>query len=131
VAAYFVVDLLILVSLSDLACRHIAELDSGSGSDWPVVDSASFVESAVVGAYVVMEVVLVLAVVDVLAQAGHVTIQAFLDPVVPLVLALVLVHAVHLDLVQEASAFALDLVHVQMISEQSSYSAGSHLLDFP
>ena len=122
-----------LVFLSFLAFQRIAGLedfgsDSGSGSDWLVVDSASFVVFAVVEAYVVMEVVLVLALEDV--QVDHVMIQVVLDPVVhavPLVLAPVL----DLDLVpvQAASASALD--HAQVISKQSSYSAGSHLLDFP
>lgn len=115
-----------LVFLFFLALQRIAGLegfDSGSGSDsdWLVVDSASFVEYAVVGAYVVMEVVLVLAPEDVLVD--RVMIQVCLDQVVLLVLVLVP------DLAQAASASALD--HVPATSKQSSCSAGSHLLDFP
>ena len=133
-AACSVADLLNLVFLFFLAFQRIAEIDSdfdlgsgfGSGSDWLVVDSASFVEYAVVEAYVVMEVVLVLAPEDV--QVDHVMIQVFLDPVV---------HAAHLVLapvldlvpVQAASASALD--HAQVTSKQSSCFVGSHLLDFP
>ena len=115
-----------LVFLSFLAFQRIAGLedfgsDSGSGSDWLVVDSASFVGYAVAGAYVVMVVGLVLAPEDVLVD--HVMSQVFLDQVVLLVLALVPV------LAQAASASALD--HVPATSEQSSCSADSHLLDFP
>lgn len=121
-----------------LAFQHIAEtdsdfgseldFDSGSGWDWLVVDSASFVEYAVVGAYVVMGVVLALALEDV--QVDHVMIQVFLDQVVHVV-RLVLAPVLDLALVpvQAASASALD--HAQVTSRQSSYSAGSHLLDFP
>jgi hypothetical protein len=137
-AACLVADRLILVFLFFLAFQRIAEIDSdfdlgsevGSDSDWLVVDSASSVEFAVVEAYVVMEVVLVLALEDV--QVDHVMIQVFLDPVVHVVpLALVLVPDLGLDLVpvQAASASALD--HAQVTSKQSSYSVDSHLLDFP
>jgi hypothetical protein len=127
-AAYSVADLSNRVFLFFLAFQRTAETDSdfgfgsGSGSDWLVVDSASFVGYAVVGAYVVMEVVLVLGLEDV--QVDHVMIQVFLDQVVhavPLVLDLVPVQA--------ASASALD--HAPATSKQSSCSVDFHLLDFP
>jgi hypothetical protein len=137
-AAYSVADLSNLVSLFFLAFQRIAEIDSdfgfgsgsGSGLDWLVVDSASSVGFAVVGAYVVMEVVPVLALALEDVQVDHVMIQVFLDQVVHVV-RLVLAPVPVLDLVpvQAASASALD--HAQVISEQSSCSAGSHLLDFP
>jgi len=128
--ACLIVDPSNLAFLSFLAFQRIAETDSdfgfgsGSGSDWLVVDSASFVGSAVVEGYVVMEVVLVLE--DV--QVDHVMIQVFLDQVVhavPLVLGLALAPV----LVQAASASALD--HAQVISKQSSYSVDSPLPDSP
>jgi hypothetical protein len=133
-AACSVGDLSNLVFLFFLAFQRIAETDSdfdfdsgsGSGSDWLVVDSASFVVCAVVVAYVVMEVVLVLAPVDV--QVDHELIQVFLDPVVHVV-RLVLVPVLDLVPVQAASASALD--HAQATSKQSSCFAGSRLLDFP
>jgi hypothetical protein len=143
-AACLVADLSNLVFLFFLAFQRIAEIDSdfdlgsgfGSGSDWLVVDSASFAEYAVVEVYVVMEVVLVLALEDV--QVDHVMIQVFLDQVVHAV-RLVLVLAPVLDLVpvldldlvlvQAASASALD--HAPATSKQSSCSVDFHLLDFP
>jgi hypothetical protein len=132
-AACSVGDLSNQVFLFFLAFQRIVDFDfdfdfgfdsgSGSGSEgWLVVDSASFVEYAVVEAYVAMEVVLDLAPENV--QVDHVMIQVFLDPVVHVVrpvLAPVLVQA--------ASASALD--HAQATSKQSSCFAGSHLLDFP
>jgi hypothetical protein len=137
-AAYSVADLSNLVFLFFLAFRRTAEtgsdfgsefdFGSGSGSDWLVVDSASFAGFAVVEAYVVMEVVLVLALEDV--QVDHVMIQVFLDPVVHVVpLALDLVPVLVPVPVQAASASALD--HAQATSKQSSCFAGSRLLDFP
>lgn len=127
-----VADPSILAFLFFLAFQRIAGTDSdfgfGSGLDWLVVDSASFVVFAVVEGYVAMEVVLGLVLEDV--QVDYVMIQVYLDQVVhavPLVLAPVL--ALAPVLVQAASASALD--HAQVISKQSSYSAGSHLLDFP
>jgi len=90
-----------------LALQRIAGLEgfgfgSGFDSDWLVVDSASFVGYAVVGAYVAMEVGLALVPEDV--QVDRVMIQVFLDLVVLLVL--VLVPA----LAQAASESALDHV---------------------
>jgi hypothetical protein len=135
-AAYSVADLSNLVFLFFLAFRRTAEtgsdfgsefdFGSGSGSDWLVVDSASFAGFAVVEAYVVMEVVPVLALEDV--QVDHVMIQVFLDPVVHAA-RLVLAPVLDLVPVQAASASALD--HAPATSKQSSCSVDFHLLDFP
>jgi len=149
-AAYFVVDPWILVFPLFLAYQRTAELgpglgpesdsDSESDSGWrsvavvvavAVADSASFAEFAAAEAYAVMVSALDLVLVVVHVQVDREKIQVSLDQVAHVVLDFALVLALVPVLVLDPLEFAFALDRAPSTLTQSSYSAGSRLLDSP